>query len=843
MLINKTLYPLCSLLLLIICLYLMSITVNEKLTLATNFVLYTNRNIFLTGKAGTGKTTFLHQIKQSGVKRMAVVAPTGVAAINAGGVTIHSLFQLPFGPLVPGSASRESRKFNREKINLLRTLDLLVIDEISMVRADVLDGIDEVLRRYRSSGQPFGGVQLLLIGDMQQLPPVIKDEEWTLLSPYYQTAYFFGSKALRQTPYVSIELTHIYRQADERFIRLLNSIREKTVTSDQLAELNQHYIPDFRPGDDEGYITLSTHNTTAQQINREKLLALKTRQYSFTATVEGDFPAHAYPTEASLDLKVGAQVMFIKNDISREKLYYNGKIGRVTDIDDEVITVRSQQDGEDIAVYRADWTNIRYSIDAVTKEIKSEPIGTFTQFPLKLAWAITIHKSQGLTFEKAIIDASGAFAHGQVYVALSRCKSLDGLVLRTPIPSHSIKSEQTLEDFHEQVQQQTPTEQHLQESRRANQEDLLRELFSFERASSLVYRCRRLGNEHTGNFPDELLPGLSQLAEQLRTKAHEPAARFQQQFPTYFRNPVLPEANEPLQERVRKASAYFQTLLADELLPLLQNSPTDCDNKQIRESMLEVMDELEKELFSKLRSFDSIRAGFDALTYLQARNRAELDFVPERRKIAPPPPAKTSDTPPRGGLYGALMKWRNDLAGEHNTSGFMVLPQKTIVELARIRPTSFEDLLAIKGFGKTKVKQLGADILRIVQENPVGGAGGAATAKVKKPKPPKEPKELSPAITLAFFRSGKTIAEIAADRSLAVSTVESHLVRYVGSGELVLDALLPPQKIARIQSYLDTYPDESLSEVRQGLGTDVSFSDIRFVQYARRAGSGSQGDE
>ncbi len=820
----------------------MPVSVNEKLDLAHNFVLHTNRNIFLTGKAGTGKTTFLHQIKQLSAKRLAVVAPTGVAAINAGGVTIHSLFQLPFGPIVPGAAQKEARRFSREKMALLRTLDLLVIDEISMVRADVLDGIDDVLRRYRGNGQPFGGVQLLLIGDMQQLPPVIRDDDWTLLSPHYDTGYFFGSRALRQTPYVAIELTHIYRQSDQRFIDLLNGVREKTITPDQFAELNQRHIPDFAPRDDEGYITLSTHNNTAQQINSQKLASLKTKLCQFTATTEGEFPEQMYPTEAKLDLKVGAQVMFIKNDISRDKLYYNGKIGRITAIDDEIIHVKSASDGQMIYASRVDWENIRYTIDPATKEIKSDVIGRFTQFPLKLAWAITIHKSQGLTFEKAIIDASAAFAHGQVYVALSRCKTLGGLVLRTPIPSHSIKTEQTLEDFHEQVQQQTPTEQHLHDAKRTNQENLLQELFSFEQAHSLAYRCRRVVNEYGNSLSNELMPMLTQLTDALQTKVRDVARRFVQQLPTYFAHDALPEANEPLQERIRKAGPYFQTLLTDELLPLLQRCPTDSDNKQVRESLLEAMDELEKELFSKSRCFTGIHTGFDALAYLQTRNLAELDFRPERRKAE----VSAAGNDSRGnGLYAALMKWRNDKAGEHGASAYMVLPQKTIVELARIRPTTTAELLTIKGFGKTKVRQIGDEVLRIIQEYAGGGKTGrsANTLTVsKKEKKDKDPKGFSPVVTLAFFRSGKTIEEIAEERSLAVSTVESHLAKAISSGELSIDALLPPAKVSAIRSYLVENKAQTLGEAKYALGDDVTYSDIRFVYNAMRAEMGETGE-
>ncbi|GAB4017740.1 helix-turn-helix domain-containing protein [Spirosoma koreense] len=807
----------------------MMISVNEKLDLAHNFVLHTNRNVFLTGKAGTGKTTFLQQIRQLSAKRLAVVAPTGVAAINASGVTIHSLFQLPFGPLVPGATQREGRKFNREKINLLRTLDLLVIDEISMVRADVLDGIDEILRRYRSNAEPFGGVQLLLIGDMQQLPPVIKDEDWELLKPHYETGYFFGSKALRQTPYVSIELTHIYRQSDERFIGLLNSIREKTITPVQLSELNQRYIPDFAPDDAEGYITLSTHNTTAQQINSTKLKLLKTPLKTFKASIEGEFPAHTYPTEVDLDLKVGAQVMFVKNDISREKLYYNGKIGRITSLDEDTIYVTSSQDGEEIAVSPVDWTNIRYSLDPATKEIKGEAIGTFTQFPLRLAWAITIHKSQGLTFEKAIIDASSAFAHGQVYVALSRCKTLDGLVLRAPIPAKSIKTELELEDFHEQVQQQTPTEQHLHDAKRINQQRLLQELFSFERASSLLYRCRRVVNEHGSSLDAECVPIVQQLTDLLRTKARDVTERFQQQLPAYFASDELPEQHKLLQERIQKAATYFQALLGDELLPLLRQCPTDCDNKQVREAIQEATAELEKELFSKLRSFERCKDGFEALAYLQARNHAELDFESSRK---PKEQTPSSDDRAKGGLYGALMKWRNDLAGEHNTSGYMILPQKTIAELARIRPTTTAELLAIKGFGKTKVKQIGSELVALIQDFT---ERSARATKEKKPKPAKGD---SDAATLALFRSGKTIAEVATERGLAVSTVEGHVARCIRRGELAAEDVLPADKVAAIRSYAETHQPSGIGEIMQALGNSVTYNEIRFVQYAILAENG-----
>ncbi|RRB07025.1 HRDC domain-containing protein [Larkinella rosea] len=691
--------------------------VNEKLQLAHDFILHTNRNVFLTGKAGTGKTTFLHQIKQLTSKRLVVVAPTGVAAINAGGVTIHSLFQLPFGPLIPGATSRESKKFNREKIKILRTLDLLIIDEISMVRADVLDGIDEVLRRFRHRSEPFGGVQLLLIGDMQQLPPVIRDDDWTFLKPYYDTGYFFGSLALRKTPYISIELLHIYRQSDLRFVEILNSIREKRVTRPQLEELNQRYISQFSPDENEGYITLSTHNNSAQQLNNQKLLALDTESHTFEATIEGEFPVQAYPTEAQLELKVGAQVMFIKNDISREKLFYNGKIGQITDIDEDCIYVKCPHETDTLEVTRMEWLNIRYSLNSVTNEIREEPIGKFNQYPLKLAWAITIHKSQGLTFERAIIDAASAFAHGQVYVALSRCKTLEGLVLRAPIPSQSIKTELILEEFHEQVQLQVPDEAELRNSKQLNQENLLVELFSFDRTDYLVNKCLRLFNEHAGSLDVEVHTVLSQFKTLFSEKVRNITIRFQRLLPSYFLENQLPEENEALQERVQKAGAYFNTLITNELLPLFYTCPTDSDNKLVREALLESMDELEKELMVKQYCFESCLTGFEALAYLKARNGAELVFQPNRKSRENRKTAQSEETGGKSGssLYKALTKWRDDLAGENDTAGYMVLPRKTILELAKTQPSTLDELLTVKGFGKTKVKMIGEDVLAIIR--------------------------------------------------------------------------------------------------------------------------------
>ena len=432
----------------------MTDTLNPQIELAFDYVMYTNRNIFLTGKAGTGKTTFLHRIKEESIKRTVVVAPTGVAAINARGMTIHSFFQLPFGPFLPGQKDDLSRKrkFRRKKINLIRNLDLLIIDEVSMVRADLLDSIDSVLRRFKNPMKPFGGVQLLMIGDLHQLPPVVKDEEWRLLNEYYDTPYFFGSLALKQTDPISVELKHIYRQSDSIFIDLLNRVRDNALDTEVLQKLNSRYIPKFKAPENEPYITLTSHNASANKINAEKLAEITGIVHKFKAEVTGDFPPHIYPTEEILEFKEGSQVLFIKNDPSPEKQFYNGKIGRITEIDGGVIYVKCPGDYQPIAVGKSEWTNVKYNLNEETKEVEEDEVGTFEQYPLKLAWAITIHKSQGLTFERAVIDAKAAFAHGQVYVALSRCKSFEGIVLRSKINYSSVKTDSVVRNYSENAE-------------------------------------------------------------------------------------------------------------------------------------------------------------------------------------------------------------------------------------------------------------------------------------------------------------------------------------------------------------------------------------------------------
>ena len=411
--------------------------------LAYEYVQHTNRCIFLTGKAGTGKTTFLRRLKQECPKQMAVVAPTGVAAINAEGVTIHSLFQLPPQLFLPTPEARRQlfseMQMRAQKQRILRNLELLIIDEVSMVRSDILDTIDAVLRHIKHQpNHPFGGIQVLMIGDLFQLSPVAREEEWRLLREYYEGAYFFQAQVFRELHPIYIELDHVFRQTNSDFIEILNQVRNNALAPQALQHLNNRYLPDFEPSkQSDHYITLSTHNSKVDAINLREMEALRGKAYTYQAKVQDTFPESMFPMDMALTLKVGARVMFIKNDSSQEKLYYNGKLGVVTALSKDAINVTCE-DGTKVDVHTETWENIRYTADTGSDTIITEVIGTFSHYPLRLAWAITIHKAQGLTFDRVVIDAADAFAAGQVYVALSRCRTLEGIVLHTPIPSRAL---------------------------------------------------------------------------------------------------------------------------------------------------------------------------------------------------------------------------------------------------------------------------------------------------------------------------------------------------------------------------------------------------------------------
>jgi tRNA uridine 5-carbamoylmethylation protein Kti12 len=814
-------------------------TSNPQLDLAFNFVTLTDKNIFLTGKAGTGKTTFLHNLKKSTSKRMAVVAPTGVAAINAGGVTIHSFFQLPFGPYVPESAATASenaqrqKRFNRDKINLIRSLDLLVIDEISMVRADTLDSIDEVLRRYKDHAKPFGGVQLLMIGDLHQLSPVVKDEDWKILKDYYPNMYFFSSKALQKTIPVSIELKHIYRQSDTYFIDLLNSVRQNKIDAEILSQLNKRYIPGFKPADDEGYITLTTHNHSAQQINEVKLAEIDKRVYKFTAIIKDDFPEYSYPTVVELEVKIGAQVMFVKNDPSRERLFYNGKIGTVLKIDDDIIYVKCPGDFNEIRVAPLDWTNIKYSLNAETKEVEENIIGSFTQYPLKLAWAITIHKSQGLTFEKAIIDANAAFAPGQVYVALSRCKSFEGIVLRSPIAFNSVKTDGTVTEYTKNADENAPGEQHLTASKIAFQQSLLYDLFNFTAIKTRFFHCKKIAEDHHASLPATLIDDLNTMKASAEKEIYDVAETFKKHLTNLLNKESLPEENAELQTRIKKACIYFTEKIENGIYIASQKINIESDNKAVKTSINEAFGNLQKETFVKLAGMKLCRDGFTTLAYLQTTANAEIDYASKitiKQVSQIRPPSNVSHAK----LYVELKAWRDELAEENNSPVYMVLPQKSLLELVKLLPATLAELESIKGIGKTKVRQYGARILQLInsycEENGIKRSPIDITLYEAKGKTDNKSIKIdTKKVSFDFFKEGKTVPEIAAIRSLTTGTIEGHLSNFISSGEISVFDIVSKIKVAKIMAYIIQHPNAASSEMKMALGGDISYGELKAV--------------
>ncbi len=689
---------------------------NPDLELAHNFVSQTSRHIFLTGKAGTGKTTFLFDLQEQGIKRMITVAPTGVAAINARGTTIHSFFQMPFGPIIPeisGYTTRYesqgyARKFSKEKINIIRSIDLLIIDEISMVRADLLDGIDRILRKYRDHSKVFGGVQVLMVGDLQQLSPVVKEEEWNLLKNYYQTPYFFGSLAFRQTNFVGIVLQHVYRQKDQQFIEILNKVRNNIVDETTLSQLNQRYLPGFIDEPEQGYIILTTHNARARQINENRLSTLKGKSQKRSGNVEGDFPEYAYPTDLHLELKTGAQVMFVKNDPNPEKAYFNGKIGIIEEIEEESIRIRCQ-DEEPIYVTPLEWKNTKYSLDEATKEIREVVTGLFTQYPLKLAWAITIHKSQGLSFDRAIIDAAEAFAHGQVYVALSRCRSLEGLVLNAPLRSNCFILDGNISTFTEAVEENVPDEKTLFQSKKIFQADLLKELFNFSALGHNMNALLKNLDIYKATIQGIEADLIHKLRGYYNAEIKAISEKFLIQLNSLLQRVDKIEDDPFIQERIVKASTFFAPKL-ERFIKIFEEITPVSDNEEVKKAIREDIENLYQKTWKKIKRLEACKNGFNALSFLKIKSESELGHPPLRRRVPVKAYPKTKNTP----LYNALIQWRNHKSKKSGLPAYKVLQLKTITNLCNFQPTDIKSLKKINGIGKQRIEKYGDEILQII---------------------------------------------------------------------------------------------------------------------------------
>ena len=623
---------------------------NAELRTAWEFVENTGRSIFLTGKAGTGKTTFLKTVVAQSRKRSVVVAPTGVAAINAGGVTIHSFFQLPLSPYVPGTQIKDKFDFSKQKRKIIASLDLLIIDEISMVRSDLLDAIDSVLRRYRDHFLPFGGVQLLMIGDLGQLTPVVTPEDEKLLKAHYDTPYFFGSKALAQTDYVTIQLEQVYRQQDAQFVDILNHVREGQPSPQDLERLNSRCQPAFIPQPEDGYIRLTTHNQLANFYNESELQKLPGKAFRYGAEIKGTFPDYSYPTAETLLLKVGAQVMFVKNDPTGKHRYYNGRIGTVTYVDQKQILVRCQGDEQAIDVEPLEWENARYTLNPQTREIQTDVQGTFRQYPLRLAWAITIHKSQGLTFDRAIIDANQSFAPGQVYVALSRCRTLEGLVLAAPIELRAIINDERVDSYiaQQEVAARSSIAQ-LPTLKEDYEHHLLLELFDFRAIAYSEDQMVRLFAQYFYHSHSSLMQLHNQTLQELRQQLTDVAAKWQARIKLMRPD----ELHQPdFLERVKRSADYFgQVLVALLEKPIRLSAEVKTNNKQAMNRLGDVLAELRQAWLSRRYLLQKVAdQGFTLDGYLKERQLSMLDALDEKalkqpKKPKPPkvPKERTAD--------------------------------------------------------------------------------------------------------------------------------------------------------------------------------------------------------
>ena len=796
---------------------------NPEIDLAWNFVNNTDRNIFLTGKAGTGKTTFLHRLKKESLKRLVVVAPTGVAAINAGGVTIHSFFQLPFGPILPETENFHnnsfSKKFSRNKINIIKSLDLLIIDEISMVRADLLDGIDQVLRRFKDRNKPFGGAQLLMIGDLQQLSLVIRDDEWQFLKKYYSTGFFFGSKAFQTSNSLSIELKHIYRQESEDFIKVLNEIRNDTLTPESSKVLNRRYLPDFSATTGEGFITLTTHNNRADRINSVELEKLKGKSFIYEAEIEGKFPEFTYPTHLELELKVGAQVMFIKNDSSTEKRYFNGKIGTIVSLDEDEVFVKCPDDDFPIVTTADVWKNINYSIQQETKEIVEEEIGAFTQIPLRLAWAITIHKSQGLTFEKVIIDAGEAFAHGQTYVALSRCKTLEGIVLTGPLNQKSIINNPEVTSFSKNAEENQPDSSILEASQRTYQLNLIDEVFNFYAFLYPVSRLIDIFYKNSGSIHGNLVEQLTILKENGIMKLLKINATFKSEL-TKLSKTVAPENNSALQERFKKAIDYFEKYTDDYIKKPLNELNYTTDNKAIKQEIENHLETLENLLAIKSICFKGLKKGFKTSEYLTLRAKAILQKEEKPKRKKNDFIAKTEHPV----LFERLKNLRAKFSEEEDIAPYQVFTQKALFEMCQVLPITVKQLRAIIDIGKVRLEKYGSEILEIIgeycKENDITPQKKANTASKKSG---------TQQISYELFKSGMSILEIAKERNYTTGTIADHLSTFLGTGEIKITELMPEEKYLELKHIMETIPFEGFTDLKSKIDEKFSYNDLRMV--------------
>jgi hypothetical protein len=755
----------------------MEITSEAKQIL--QFINQTSCSIFLTGKAGTGKTTLLRNIIQTTYKNTVVVAPTGIAALNAGGVTIHSMFQLPFGGFIPeyisGSNVSQYQKFETkntlvkhfkmsgQKKAVMLNMELLIIDEVSMLRADLLDAIDFMLRKVRRKEIPFGGVQVLFIGDLLQLPPVVKSDEWQVLRNYYRGIFFFNAKVIQEKPPLYIELSIIFRQTDERFISVLNNLRNNIITQQDMVVLNDFVKPNFDIKANKGYITLTTHNAKADSINTESLKEIEGKCYRYTPEVVGDFPEKIYPVEEVLQLKVGAQIIFIKNDSSPEKNYYNGKMGFIKSLSNEEIIVHFPDDNKTIEVEKYEWKNIRYSVNENTKEIDEETMGTFVHYPIKLAWAITVHKSQGLTFDKAVLDVSQVFLPGQAYVALSRLRSLDGLILLKPIQMNGISNDQEVMQYAENKADKETILNALQNETQQFILHYIKNSFDWEvivqqwRSHRFSYHSDAEKSEKTKH------QNWAETIEQKVNVLDEPSKKFRYQLDKLF---LKQDINILfIAERVNAAKDYFLPKWNEIMFELLLKKEELKRKKRVKEYFNELNELEESTLKSVLQLFKAIKM---------------MEILSEGKEIN-----------------------KQNLSSEEILNYRSNLLQKVQEQFKSIQNTLIE-------------KDDESDF------NP--------HQYLPKKKKTKEPKKSTVIETYELWQQHNSIEEIAKIRILTLQTIQGHLAKLIKSKTISIEEVMSKSKIKELAAIFEGYNEESLNALKEQVADKFTWGELRMYK-------------
>ena len=750
-------------------------TISEAAEFTLRFINQTHRSVFLTGKAGTGKTTLLREIIQTTHKNTVVVAPTGIAALNAGGVTIHSMFQLPFGGFIPDNSAphfSDTVKFETKntlvrhfkmsglKKSVIRNMELLIIDEVSMLRADLLDAIDFMMQSVRKKKMPFGGVQVLFIGDLLQLPPVIRDEEWSTLKKYYKGKFFFHSHVIQQNPPLYIELSKIFRQTDDAFISILNNLRNNQISQEDIKNLNEYVQPNFDLKANKGYITLTTHNAKADAMNAQALQDLEGKLETFKPDVVDDFPEKIYPIEQNLQLKVGAQVMFVKNDLSLEKRYFNGKMGFIKSLSKEEILVHFPEENKTIEVEKYEWQNIRYKVNEMTKEIDEEVLGTFVHYPIKLAWAITVHKSQGLTFDKAALDVSQVFLPGQAYVALSRLRSLKGLILLSPLRMNGISNDQDVMDYSLNKATEEVLAVSLEQETKNFIRNYLKTTFDWSDLAQ-EWRNHQFSYNEKSDISEKSKHAIwaKKQAESIG-ELLEPSRKFLSQLDKLFASETF-DINH-ISDRIHAAFNYF-------FIPM--------DN-----AVYDILWKLEE-----VKRVKKVKAYYEELMVLE-----ELQIK----------------------VVLQLMKAK--------------LLVNTVVSGATI---SKENLISeeIKSYRINKINSIQAKYkelnITLVQDD-----FDVDRYANKKGSKTKEPKKSTTQETYELWQQKNSIKEIAAIRKLTAQTIYGHFSKLIESGQVQLHDVLPEDKIEALSKVFKGFKGESLAELMEKHGDKFTWNEMRMFK-------------